>query len=171
MTATIDMRTEDDGWQVLPGYEDMARRAVAAALAAAGHPPGKTALSVLFSGDAQVAYLNNVWRGIARPTNVLSFPAPQTPGSGGEGRVFIGDIVLALATLRREAHVACKPLATHLCHLVVHGTLHLIGHTHETDADAGQMEHIEAAALAAMGLPEPYQDGAARPGQPLTSAL
>jgi probable rRNA maturation factor len=85
-----------------------------------------------------------------KPTNVLSYPA----GEGG----FLGDIVLARQTVWREARLQKKTPADHLSHLVVHGTLHLLGYDHETgEADAERMEALERRVLAKLGIADPYR--------------
>ena len=105
-------------------------------------------VSLLFTDDAAVRVLNRTWRGKDKPTNVLSFSQPAGP--------LLGDIVLAAETVTREADLANKPVADHIAHLIVHGTLHLLGYDHEEEAEAEAMERLEAAALAEMGLADPY---------------
>ncbi|TIV86279.1 MAG: rRNA maturation RNase YbeY, partial [Mesorhizobium sp.] len=68
----------------------------------------------------------------------------------------LGDIVLASETVAREAALEDKPLENHITHLVIHGLLHLLGHDHETDAEAEEMEAFERAALARLAIPDPY---------------
>jgi probable rRNA maturation factor len=103
-----------------------------------------------------VRELNARDRGQDRPTNVLSFPA-ETEALPGEPRL-LGDLALAFATCRREAEEQGKPLAAHLTHLVVHGTLHLLGHDHDADEEAEAMEARERSLLAALGWPDPYAE-------------
>jgi probable rRNA maturation factor len=81
---------------------------------------------------------------------VLSFPQPPGP--------LLGDIILAFETVEREAALAGKPLRAHMRHLIVHGFLHLLGFDHEDHAEAEEMEALERAALARMGMPDPYAD-------------
>src|SRR5439155_15790768 len=93
-------------------------------------------LTVALADDRGVRLLNARDRKKDKPTNVLSYPSGQ--------RVFLGDVVLARQTVRREARAQHKSLADHVSHLVVHGTLHLLGYDHETgEADAGRMEALE----------------------------
>ncbi len=107
--------------------------------------------SIVLSSDASVSLLNGRYRNKPKPTNVLSFP----PGPGSpEG--YIGDIVLATETILREAVEQDVPPEHHLQHLIVHGLLHLLGHDHETDADAGRMEALEIKILARLGVGNPY---------------
>ena len=105
--------------------------------------------------DSGIRTLNRDWRGIDKPTNVLSFPAAQTPAGRAQPRM-LGDIAIAYEITRREAESEHKPFAHHLSHLAVHGFLHLIGYDHETDADAEKMESLERSILASLGVPDPY---------------
>ena len=98
--------------------------------------------------------LNARFRGIDRPTNVLSFPAAE-PGRPGKARA-LGDIALAFETLEREAAELAIPLADHYRHLIAHGFLHLIGYDHETDTEAERMEALETRILARLGAADPY---------------
>lgn len=106
-------------------------------------------VSLLLADDATLGGLNARHRGKGYATNVLSFP----DRSGG------GDVAIALGVLRREAREAGVPLASHLAHLVVHGTLHLAGRDHDTDHAARRMEREEAAVLRRLGVPDPYRSG------------
>ena len=124
------------------------RGTVAAALAQV--PEARAGeLSVVLADDARVRELNRDYRGRDAPTNVLSFPMPA--GSG-----LLGDVVFALETLQREAAAQGKAFSDHFAHLLVHGVLHLHGFDHETDADAADMEAREIAALARLGIDNPY---------------
>ena len=90
--------------------------------------------------------LNRTFRGVDRPTNVLSFPH-----DGG------GDIVLCHPVIRREARAQRKSIAAHYAHLVVHGMLHLAGHDHQERRAALRMERAEIRALRRFGLRNPYE--------------
>lgn len=140
-------------WRV-PGLRpvERARRAAAAALEA--RPSDRPVeAAIVLSEDAELHALNRRWRGKDKPTNVLSFPSGA---AGPEGRLLLGDVVLAFQTLAREADEAGKPLCDHLSHLVVHGVLHLMGHDHEEPAQARRMEALEVRVLAGLGIPDPY---------------
>lgn len=152
----------------LPEAEDMAVRAAAAAFAAAGPAAaalaarGPVEMAVVLADDAEVRDLNARWRGKDRPTNVLSFPSLDPDEIASQPRdmpVLLGDVVLAYETCAREAAEQGKSLADHVCHLVVHGTLHLVGYDHETDADAAVMEPLETRILAGLGIADPYETG------------
>jgi probable rRNA maturation factor len=125
-------------------------------------------VAVVLTDDAAIRALNRDWRKLDKPTNVLSFPAPQRPAASaipsiaGEAPALLGDIVIAYETTAREAAAEGKPLSHHLAHLAVHGFLHLLGYDHESDADAQDMERLEARILARLDVPDPYlmRDGA-----------
>lgn len=146
----IDILTEAESWAQLADREAVILRAARAALAT-GDRAGD--LTVLLADDAGVRVLNRDYRGLDKPTNVLSFPAAALPGDPAPA---LGDIALAYETCAREAVEEGKTLADHLAHLVVHGVLHLLGHDHETDADAERMEALETAILAGLGIADPY---------------
>lgn len=130
----------------------------AARLALAGQA-GPVAIDITLTDDAEQRRLNRTYRGKDTPTNVLAFPGadPDLPLPPGAPRI-LGDVVLALSTIRREADEQQKPFADHLRHLVVHGVLHLIGYDHEEPAAASEMEMREIAILAVLGVPDPYRD-------------
>lgn len=112
-------------------------------------------LAVRVVGEAEGAALNQRWRGRSGATNVLSFPAGSMPELPGQPR-HLGDLVLCAPVLRREAAAQGKPEASHWAHLLVHGTLHLLGLDHETAAEAEAMEALEVRLLATLGIPDPY---------------
>ncbi|UCI07538.1 rRNA maturation RNase YbeY [Mesorhizobium sp. B1-1-8] len=150
----IDIFIEAGAWPAQAELTSLVDRAVAAALAETG-VGGASELSVVFSDDAHIRTLNAEWRGKDKPTNVLSFPAFPF-AKGGPLPPMLGDIVLASETVAREAALEEKPVENHITHLVIHGLLHLLGHDHETDAEAEEMEMIERAALARLAIPDPY---------------
>jgi probable rRNA maturation factor len=147
-------------------WEDLARQAVLAAVAATPHGalvahPAVAEVSVCLSRDDDVQALNARYRGKDAPTNVLSFPMFDAggitlPADASAGEVLLGDIVLARETCLREAEVRGVPLSAHASHLIVHGTLHLLGYDHMSDPEAEQMETLERGIMAALGLHDPY---------------
>ncbi|GJE41092.1 rRNA maturation RNase YbeY [Methylobacterium soli] len=156
----IDVALEDERWVgVDPDLEAFVARAVRAGFAIAPTAPtGPVEVSILLTDDSAVQELNRTWRGKDKPTNVLSFPAAAQPARGG-APMPLGDVVLAYDTMLRESAEQSKPLAHHLAHLLVHGTLHLLGQDHETgEAEADAMEALEVAALRTLGVPDPYGD-------------
>ena len=112
------------------------------------------ALAVLLTDDAAIRRLNAQWRGIDKPTNVLSFPPAASAAPSGAKS--LGDIAIAYETTAREAEDEDKPFADHLSHLCVHGFLHLMGYDHESEAQAETMEQLEREILARLGVPDPY---------------
>jgi probable rRNA maturation factor len=156
MTISIDV--EDDGWAILPGLEGLTRAAAAATFSATGVAPEDFETAILFSNDAHVAEINGQWRGKPSPTNVLSFPAPEDqPVPQGEVRP-LGDIVLALGVVTKEAAEQAKPLKDHVSHLIIHGLLHLLGYDHEDEAEADEMEDLERHIMKGLGFPDPYYE-------------
>ena len=147
---SIDVIVESALWDALPQAEQTIRNALAQALAAL-NGRADAELAVLLTDDAAVRRLNATWRGLDKPTNVLSFPAAETPDSR-----HLGDIAIAFETTAREAKDEGKPLAHHLAHLAVHGFLHLVGYDHESDAEAETMEQLERDILARLNVPDPY---------------
>jgi probable rRNA maturation factor len=149
-----------DCWQAEPDAEAVIHRAIAAAAETVDAGVGEAELAVMLTDDAGIRTLNSNWRGIDKPTNVLSFPALQPTGRGGpdDAPRMLGDIAIAYETTRKEADDEQKPFDHHLSHLAVHGFLHLIGYDHEKDADAEAMESLEQEILAQLGIPDPYAD-------------
>ena len=147
-------------WQTEPDAEAVIQRAVATAAEMVEADVGEAELAVMLTDDAGIRTLNGNWRGIDRPTNVLSFPALPPTGAGrpGDAPRMLGDIAIAYETTRKEADDEQKPFDHHLSHLAVHGFLHLIGYDHEKDDDADAMESLEQAILAQLGIPDPYAD-------------
>jgi probable rRNA maturation factor len=127
----------------------LARQAARAALAGAGHQGERRAIAIALGDDELLQELNGRYRGKDKPTNVLSFEA------GAPDR--LGDIALSLPTLKTEAREQGKTLKAHFRHLVVHGTLHLLGFDHEKPRLAERMEALERRILAGLGVADPYE--------------
>lgn len=117
---------------------------------------GPTQVSVLLTGDERVRKLNAEFRHQDKPTNVLSFPSGDEDFETPAGPAFLGDIAIALETVRREADAAGKPVEHHLAHLAVHGFLHLLGYDHVADSEAEEMETLEREILSGLDIPAPY---------------
>lgn len=118
-------------------------------------------VAVRLSDDEEVQALNRDFRGKDKPTNVLSFPQVQpdlliTLANTDDGEILLGDIILARQTCAREAAEKGISLDHHATHLIVHGTLHLLGYDHQDDAGAHAMEALEVKALASLGIANPY---------------
>jgi probable rRNA maturation factor len=149
-----------DCWQTEIDVESVIHRAIATAAEMVDADVDDAELAVMLTDDAGIRTLNSNWRGIDKPTNVLSFPALQPTGPRGpdDAPRMLGDIAIAYETARKEADDEQKPFDHHLSHLAVHGFLHLIGYDHEKDDDAEAMEALEQEILAQLGIPDPYAD-------------
>lgn len=119
-------------------------------------------IAVRLTGDEEVRQLNAQYRGKDKATNVLSFPM-LTPDvitaltqNSDDGEVILGDIVLAYGVCAAEAGEKGIAVSDHATHLIVHGVLHLLGYDHQGDFEAEAMESMECAALATLGIPDPY---------------
>ena len=151
--AHVDMRKAVRTWS--PGRADI----TAWTNAALGRRASNREIGVRVVGRAESRRLNSRYRGKDHPTNVLSFPTsplPQAPSSAVEPRP-LGDLVICPQVLRNEAREQGKTLRAHWAHLVVHGTLHLIGYDHERGADARRMERREVTVLRGLGFKNPYR--------------
>lgn len=149
----MDVVVEDELWGAPHALTALAEQAVAATVSVAAlDVPEAAEMSVVFTDDARMAVLNGAHRGTPKATNVLSFPATPPPPR----LPLLGDVLLARETIAREAAAEGKAEADHVAHLIVHGTLHLFGHDHETEAEARRMEALETAVMRALGLPDPY---------------
>lgn len=156
----------DAEWDSRTGWAALARQAAEAAIAESAFPqlteaPRAVELSVRLAGDEEVRSLNAEWRGSDKPTNVLSFPMAEpsamSRGSADDPELMLGDIVLAHGVCQAEAAAKSIPLERHAAHLMVHGTLHLLGYDHHDDAAAADMESRETRALARLGIADPYE--------------
>ena len=158
-----DVAIEDARWASL-GLENIAENAAVSTLDHLGLTTTKFEIAILACNDARIAELNADFRGKPQPTNVLSWPSEergakidgQLPLAPNPADPELGDIAIAYDTCAREAAQSGKPMADHVTHLIVHGTLHLLGYDHERDADATVMEALETEILGNMGLPDPY---------------
>jgi probable rRNA maturation factor len=124
-----------------------ARVKAAVALVTQDYDGEADTLTVKCADDKTVQALNAQFRGQNKPTNVLSFPNEDAP---------LGDIILAYETVAREAVDQQKSFTDHTLHLVIHGTLHLLGYDHENDEEAEEMEALEIFYLAKLGIANPY---------------
>jgi probable rRNA maturation factor len=129
----------------------LVRRAADAALRACGAKAASFGL--VLGGDALLRQLNRRYLGHDRPTDVLAFPAsvPTRATSGKE----LGDVVISLATARRQARSAGHSLEAELAVLTVHGILHLLGHDHRTRAQKARMWKLQTRVLASVGVSWP----------------
>jgi len=166
---SLDIRMQSRKWREVEDLRPRILAAIDAALVLAPVKPLAGAeLSLLLTDDKRIRIVNRDWRGFDKATNVLSFPAapPQRIASSP----VVGDIVIALETVAREAEAEEKSFCDHLSHLVIHGLLHLLGEDHETEAEAQRMEALETAALARLGIADPYAGSEPDPMQPRPAA-
>ena len=166
MMLEIDI-TADEEWDSSTDWSLLVRRAAEAAVAESAFPqltegPRPVELSVRLTGDEEVRALNSEWRGKDKPTNVLSFPMAEAyelqDETFAEMELLLGDIILAHGVCEAEAAVKGLSIEQHATHLVVHGTLHLLGCDHMAADDAADMESREVRALARLGIADPYGD-------------
>ena len=156
----------DEEWDSSSAWEPLARKAAEAAIAESAFPAladseRPVEISVTLTGDEQVRALNAKWRGRDKPTNVLSFPMADeldlTRAKIADRELLLGDIVLARGVCEREAADKHVSFEQHALHLLVHGTLHLLGYDHLDDGDAADMEAREVRALQRLGIANPYE--------------
>ena len=172
---SLECLFESDDWNAV-ALESLANLAVAKVLARIGLNAENCEISLLACDDARIAILNRDFRGKEVPTNVLSWPnedlsapiagaTPRVPQIDADGLIELGNIAIAYETCAKEAEQAEITLENHLKHLVVHGTLHLLGYDHVSDQDATLMEDLETEILGSMGVDDPYRDsnGVKRP--------
>ena len=152
--ARVDVQVAATG----DGIPDVAtiRRWIRRAIDGAGNT-SDVEVSVRVVDRAEMQVLNRRFRNKDRPTNVLSFPAGPIVGlpEGAAGQ--LGDVVVCAAVVADEAEGQGKPLAEHWAHMLVHGTLHLMGYDHEHADDARVMESLEAKILEMSGISDPYR--------------
>lgn len=155
----------DEEWDSSGSWLDLAHRAAEAAIAESAFPQLATSgrpaqISVLLTGNEAVRALNNQWRGKDKPTNVLSFPmvdrAEFSRSNVAGIELLLGDIIIAHGVCESEAAEKGIPLEHHATHLLVHGTLHLLGYDHIGNEEANDMEAREIRALHRLGIADPY---------------
>jgi probable rRNA maturation factor len=151
-TPLIDIQVTSTLWKTEPAAENTVRKAIGAASAACR--AATCEVSVLLTGNSGIRKLNRDWRGIDKPTNVLSFPAVAQKTD--KTAALLGDIVIAFETLKAECKDEDRIFLHHLAHLTVHGFLHLLGYDHQTDSDADKMEGLESKIMSTLKMPDPY---------------
>ena len=166
----LEVALDSDGeWDSSTDWAALAQAAAEAAIAESHYPAlidtqRTVEVSVRLASDEEVRGLNAEWRGKDKPTNVLSFPlaeAEELEDADADGpELMLGDIILARGVCAREADDKAIPLPNHAAHLMVHGTLHLLGYDHHDDDAATDMEARETRALSRLGIANPYEDAA-----------
>jgi probable rRNA maturation factor len=147
-TISLAVVIEDAAWGRQPEAVRLLKRATRAALHLATKRKSAK-LTIVLGSDAKLRTLNFDFRGVKKPTNVLSFPGPNS-------RDYLGDIAIAYGVVAREAKAQKKRFSAHAAHLAAHGVLHLLGYDHFTDSEAEEMEALEVRALKGLGLADPY---------------
>lgn len=164
--AEVDVIIEDDRWIAL-GLQSIADRATVAVLKKLDIDGSDAEVAVLACNDRRIAELNADFRDKSAATNVLSWPteelgaesdgdAPDLPMPDPTGAMELGDIAISYETCASEALSAAKSMQDHVMHLMIHGTLHLLGYDHLRDQDATLMEALEVEILEKMGIDDPY---------------
>ena len=159
-----ELSVEADAWLVALGggerAEAFAASVVAAALTAARSPGCCATVSILLTDDARIRELNKNFRGKDKATDVLSWPSINWSGPASDAELralppgaLLGDLALALETTQSDSNLYERDLEHHVAHLIVHGTLHLLGYDHEDESSAAEMEAVEESALRALGMP------------------
>ncbi len=161
----VDVQIAAGDWPETVDWQQVASDAVGAAAARSGVKLREGAeVSVMLADDATIQALNSAWRRQDKPTNVLSFQSIATDRLATAPA--LGDIVLAEATVRREADEEGKTFLAHATHLIVHGFLHLIGFDHQDDAEAERMETLEVTILEMLGIADPYAESGTTEARP-----
>jgi len=160
--ALVLLRIDERRWSELPfDVQDLCECAVEASFASVGQRTYGE-VSVLLTNDPAMGMLNSRYRRREGPTNVLSFPARKQPAHGAEehGPVMWGDIAMSFDRVDHEAKCGIKSIRSHMAHLLVHGTLHLLGFDHKESPEAAAMERLEVSSLARLGIGDPFSDNA-----------
>ncbi|KGD75358.1 metal-binding heat shock protein [Tatumella morbirosei] len=149
-TVTLDLQNVCEDTQGLPDEALFLRW-----LTAAVSPfQPESEVTIRLVDEAESHELNLTYRGMDKPTNVLSFPFEAPPGI--DNLPLLGDLIICRQVVEREAAEQQKLPEAHWAHMVVHGTLHLLGYDHIEDEEAEEMEGIETEIMLAMGYPDPY---------------
>ena len=149
MPDGLQISLQEKRWrQVLPNYRSICRKAILSVI-----DLKQAEVSVVLADDSFVHRLNLEYRNMDKSTNVLSFPMPFVDVPMRP----MGDIVLSLDTIEKEAFEQGKTFEAHLAHLLIHGALHLSGYDHISDDEAKQMEALEMEKMQQLGYDNPYE--------------
>lgn len=156
MAVAVDVQVACDDHDI--PAEDTIRSWVEAAVDGAGCPDDNTIdIAVRVVDTDEIQTLNRLYRAQDKETNVLSFPAGEIEGLPDDAPRSLGDVVICAAVVAREAVEQGKQLEHHWGHMLVHGTLHLLGYDHDTGKEAAEMEGLESSILAARDVSHPYE--------------
>ncbi|MEJ2127656.1 MAG: rRNA maturation RNase YbeY [Woeseiaceae bacterium] len=153
VTADVQVACDDPDIPAPGNIQDW----ITATIERSGRPPaGDVDVAVRVVDADEIRTLNRLYRDKDKPTNVLSFPAGDIDGLPAEEAVLLGDVVVCASIVAAEAAEQGKALADHWAHMIVHGTLHLLGFDHENEAEAVEMEGLETQILASQNVTDPY---------------
>jgi probable rRNA maturation factor len=153
LTVDIQVACDDVG---IPSEADIQSWIEDAVRGAGAADTGNVEVAVRVVDASEIQMLNSLYRKQDKATNVLSFPADEIDGRPHDASRLLGDVVICASVVVAEAEEQNKPLADHWGHMLVHGTLHLLGFDHESGAEAARMESLEAKILAARNVTDPY---------------
>ena len=152
--ATIDLQLATE-FEKCPTLSQLSKWVDATLAAAEATPESELTIRIVDKEESRT--LNQQYRGFDKPTNVLSFPFEAPPGIELN---LLGDLVICAPIVENEASDQGKAQISHWAHLVIHGTLHLLGYDHIEDDEADEMESLEKVIMSSLGYPDPYQDDA-----------
>jgi len=147
-TYNVMINVKEANWQkVMPNFHRLIDNTITAV---AVYVPITGDISILLTNDAEMQTINKQYKKKDKPTNVLSFPQNE--------KGIIGDIIVSLETVQKEAHEQEKSFFDHFSHMIVHGALHLMGYDHEKSKKAQkEMEELETEILADLGVDNPFE--------------
>lgn len=161
MSVMVSVQRAVDGQDavVIPGDHQI-EGWVNSAVTQAGYPDTeRSQITVRIVTETEITELNKTYRGKDIATNVLSFPFEAPPGlPPGEMEEELGDVVVCAAVVEQEAQTQHKNSEAHWAHMIIHGSLHLLGYDHLTEDEAQEMESLEKIALDNLGYADPYCD-------------
>ena len=159
--SLLEMMIDTDSWPDAAVAQAQARFCVVTDVVCVAFGKPNIQVSALLCDNARMRDLNLQFRGKDSPTNVLSFPNDSAPDDSavpaGTSPLAVGELALAYGQLATEANEEDKSLADHMTHLWVHGLVHLFGLDHEAAGEAEEMEAVETAILARLGIADPYE--------------
>lgn len=160
----IDFAVQDPVWEEIEHLEDFTKRAIRYSFETSILPREienkDVEISIVFANDALIQVLNREYRNKDKPTNVLTFAALDAEEPQDTDTIALGDVILSYETIHKEALEQDKFFRDHLIHMIVHGTLHILGYDHESDDEATTMEALEIRILEHLDIQNPYTEKA-----------